>query len=131
MKKLLTLTLVGLFVFIISPQELLSQKKEKKATLEFKLEDDSGQEHWFTVSSNSFVTPSGNLLRSYKIKVPESVMENISFEGYANKIIGVEVSNIENSGNSATGYGYLNKSGNLTINLHINGAGNLSPKGWF
>ena len=131
MKKLQFLALLWLVLCIASPQDLSAQKLEKKATLLFMIVDDNEVPHEFVVTGNSFVTQSGNLLRSYKIKVPLDVLENISFEGYANKIIGVSVSNIEGTGETAKGYGFLNKSGNLTINLHINGSGNLSPKGWF
>ena len=131
MKKLQFLALLWLVLCIASPQDLSAQKLEKKATLLFIILDDNNVEHKYFVTGNSFVTQSGNLLRSYKIKVPQDVLENISFGAYANKIIGVSVTNIEGTGETAEGFGYLNKSGNLTINLHINGSGNLAPKGWF
>lgn len=127
LKLIFSLTVVCALCFSVKPAQA---KKEIKDTYLYKITDKNDTVHEFTLTGVSFITPSGNVLRSYSIQVPDDVMEKIVFDTIANKIMGVRVSNINNSGETVTGYGYLNKAGNLNFNVHSNGAGNIFPKGW-
>lgn len=132
-KKMKTLKFIFSIAFVcvlLFPAQSTSSNNDKKSQFKYELTDDDGNVHEFTLSGVDFSTPSGNILRSYKIKVPEYIMENISFGFFANKILGVRISNINNSGETVIGYGFLNKAGNLNFNVHSNGAGNEFPKGW-
>ena len=130
MKKLNLIFSIALVCALCFSAKLAEAKKEVKGTFEYEITDDRGAVHTFTLTAVNFITPSGNILRSYTIRVPEHVLKEIDFGPFANKILGVRVSNINNSGETVIGYGYLNKAGNLNFNVHSNGAGNKFPKGW-
>lgn len=130
MKTLKYIFSIAFVCILLYTAQSSPSNKDKKSLFNYELTDNNGTVHEFTLNGTNFINSSGNILRSYKIKVPKDIMENISFGSYANKILGVRVTNINNSGETVIGYGYLNKAGNLNFNVHSNGAGNEFPKGW-
>ena len=118
------------FAFIAVSDQLFAQRAEpEKIIVSINLNLDSGENFFLEGDGLELTTPGFNFLRTYKFKVPESIMAEIDFGPFANKIIGVALTT--ETGEVLIGVGYLNKAGNLSFTIHRNGAGGIFPVGWF
>lgn len=118
-----------LCLFLISPSLTYPQgATSERVTVQVALTQDDGTV--VTVYGDGTIVDiqNSNFLKTYMVKVPEDVMDQIDFGYFANKIIGAVLT--LDTGETIIGAGFLNKAGILTITAHKNGAGTFFPKGW-
>ena len=114
-----------------------AQKKAKKVTTSITLEDDYGVDHTFTGNGiEVYNAISGNYLRTVHIKIPLDILELYTFEPYANYLFaGYIFVDIDEDGIDdfwVVDYSiYINKSGNMSVSFHYNGAGNVIPRKYY
>lgn len=129
--KTLRIIFIATFMFgVVGVFQISAQKKAEKVTTIYEITDDEGDVHSFDAPGILMVNTSGNYLRTLKIKVPDSILEKISFAPFSNKIYSYRILNYNNEGIDLEGCAFLNKGGNLVINVHLNGAGGFFPLGW-
>jgi len=141
MKKIKFLGLLVLLLMILPAQKSSAQAETARFESSFVITDtSSGIAYTFSAPSTQVTTPMGNILKTFKIKIPKDhpLMEN--FGPYPNRYFAF-VYMLEDNGEEGyhvgdgdivliDGIAKLNKSGNLSIDFHGNGAGNYLPKGW-
>ncbi len=129
------LLLIFAFVFLISTSAS-AQKIAGKVTTSITLPDDFGNKHTFTGNGiEIYNLINGSFLRTVHIKVPLETLELFTFEPYANYLfVGFFNVDLDNDGNTDfTVYDskiYINKSGNMSVSFHYNGAGKVIPRGY-
>ena len=140
MKFLRAFLAISLLCFLLPVKNSSAQAKVRNYTATFSISD--GEESYeFKAPAHEVITPNGNFVKSLKITVEESypLMQDVG--GYPNRWFGFnylyidvnsdEVYNPEDGDVILTeGIAKLNKSGNLTIQFHLNGAGTYLPLGW-
>lgn len=132
--------LLVLLMMILSVPKIYAQADASRFESSFVITDTSGVSYTFSAPSTQTTTPSGNMLKTFKIKIPKGhpLMQN--FGAYPNRYFAF-VYILEDNGEEGynpedgdivlfDGIAKLNKSGNLSIDFHGNGAGNYLPKGW-
>lgn len=129
--KALRIIFIAAFVFgVLGTFQISAQKKAEKVTTHYEITDDEGKVHSFDAPGILMINPSGNYLRTIKIKVPDDILAKISFAPFSNKIYSYRILNYNKEGIDVEGCAFLNKGGNLVINVHLNGAGGFFPLGW-
>ncbi|WP_320110898.1 hypothetical protein [Draconibacterium orientale] len=140
MKTLRTILIMSLLFFLLPVKNSSAQAKVRNYTATFSISD--GEESYeFKAPAHEVITPNGNFVKSLKITVEENHPLMQDFGGYPNRWFGFNYLYIDNGNDGeyteedgdvilTEGIAKLNKSGNLTIQFHLNGAGTYLPLGW-
>ncbi len=133
MKKI---SILFTFVFLLTMFGFVQaqSKTVEKVTTKVTLIDDFGGEHTFVGEGVQVGSGSGNFLRTAHLKVPQEILDYFIFEPYANIwIVGRFTFDTDGDGVEDTkvydSKAFLNKSGNLSVSFHLNGAGKIIPRG--
>ncbi len=109
-----------------------AQKIVEKVSTVVTLYDDFDTPHSLTGDGVEVYTLNGNFLRTAHLKIPKDILKLFTFDPYANIwIIGrykIEIDGIE-----VIVYDskiFINKSGNMSVSFHYNGAGRIIPLGY-
>ncbi|MCY1721772.1 hypothetical protein OU798_15565 [Prolixibacteraceae bacterium Z1-6] len=142
MKKLYIFGLILALWLGVSHQSVFAQAEVKHYTASFSITDsDSGIEYEFDAPANEIITPGGNFLKSLRIKVDKTHVLMQHFGGFPNRwfefnYLFIDIGNDGEYNKEdgdvllTDGIAKLNKSGNMTIQFHLNGAGTYLPLGW-
>ena len=140
MKTLKFYFIGALLCALITPLHVKSQAVVKKCMVDFALV--SGSDIIFEADDIPAIeveNPSGNYMKTIRIKIDQSEDIMDYFEGYPNQLFEVAWLKYDADDDGEYDEGdiqlidaiaMLNKSGHLTIQFHLNGAGNYLPKGW-
>jgi hypothetical protein len=134
MKKLKIISILILVFTFWGSQQVWAQKADVQKTHVTISINVGGEILLLEGESTRVYTPSDVFVRTYiftqKLSKEDLIKIQSIFGPYANCIKGIK-GVIEETGESVTGIGFLNKAGKLTIQLHSNGAGTDFPVGWF
>ena len=140
MKKLRAILVIGLLCFLLPVKDSNAQAKVRNYTATFSISD-GDESYEFDAPAHEVIAPNGNFVKSLKITIDNSHPLMQDFGGYPNRWFGfnylyIDINNdgVFNSEDGdvmlTEGIAKLNKSGNLTIQFHLNGAGTYLPLGW-
>lgn len=134
MKKLKIISILILVFTFWGSQQVWAQKADVQKTHVTISINVGGEILILEGESTRVCTPSDVFVRTYiftqKLSKEDLIKIQSIFGPYANYIKGIK-GVIEETNESVTGIGFLNKAGKLTIHLHSNGAGTDFPVGWF
>ncbi|WP_303925036.1 hypothetical protein [Draconibacterium sediminis] len=142
MIKLRAILIISLLCFLLPVKNTSAQAEVKHYTAKFSItEIKTGVTYEFDAPANEVITPSGNFVKSLKITVEAGHPLMQDFGGYPNRWFEFNYLYIDNGNDGkyteedgdvilTEGIAKLNKSGNLTIQFHLNGAGTYLPLGW-
>lgn len=140
MKNLRAILVIGLLCFLLPVKNSSAQAEVKHYTATFSISD--GEESYeFDAPAHQVITPNGNFVKSLKITIEAGHPLMQDFGGYPNRWFEFNYLYIDNGNDGeyteedddvilTEGIAKLNKSGNLTIQFHLNGAGTYLPLGW-
>lgn len=128
------LLLVFAFVLLISTT-VNAQKIVKKVDTDVTLPDSYGVPHTFSGDGIEVLTLNGTFLRTVHIKIPKDILELFTFDPYANIwIFGYYDVDLDRDGVDDVRVWdtkvFINKSGNMSVSFHYNGAGGILPRGY-
>lgn len=144
MKKLRFLALLWLVLCFASPQNLFAQAETSKGVVTFTItetKNKSSTPYTFEANMHQVMTPNGNFKKHFSIRIEKDHELMQDFGGYPNKLFEFNYLLVDRFGDNkydqedgdivlTDAIAKLNKSGNLTITFHLNGAGTYLPLGW-
>ena len=128
------LTIIFLLAFLCSTP-VNAQKIIERVTTKVTLYDDYDNPHTFFGDGIEVFALNGNFLRTAHIKIPKDILELFTFDPYANIWI-VGYYDVDLDGDDEIDLRvydsrvYINKSGNMSVSFHYNGAGKVIPRGY-
>jgi hypothetical protein len=137
LSKIILLMVFALFFSFGSQAQAVSSMYEA----DFVITDlTTNESYTFTAPTHEVLSPNGNFVKSIRIKIPKDhdLMQN--FGPFPNKWFEFNYLHIDVGGDGefdkdvdvklTDAIAKLNKSGNLHITFHLNGAGTYLPLGW-
>lgn len=140
--KALKFIFIAIFILALCyPVKSWAQKRAEKVQTTITLKSNNGTVYQFTASGNQVFSPGGNIVKTVKIKVDKDHQLMQEFGIYPNKLFEIswlyydynengEYDEVDGDIELTDAIAKLNRSGNLSITFHMNGAGTYLPLGW-